>query len=148
MISQPRKPFYSTHIATRWGDMDAYGHINNAMYFRYMEEARIQFLLKMGSNMDGKGLGPVIINAFSTFLIPVVYPDTIRVDCYLSEPGRSSFMTHYKLYSQTQNDILVCEGSSKVVWIDTGTNISVPLPDSIRSMINKADREITANPDN
>lgn len=130
-----QKPIFIARIQVRWGDMDAYGHINNAMYLRYMEEARIQMLYKMGIHLDGKNQGPVIINASSTFLIPVTYPDTLVTECYVADPGRSSFMSYYQLYSQSQQDQLVCEGSAKIVWIDTTMNASVPLPGEILAMI-------------
>ena len=134
------EPVFSTEITVRWGDMDAYAHLNNTVYLRFMEEARIQMLYEMGYTLDGKGQGPVIINAFSTFLKPVVYPDTLTVDCFVGEPGRSSFMSYYSLYSQAQDDELVCEGSAKIVWIDTETNSSVPLPQDIRLMIESKER--------
>ncbi len=130
-----KKPIFICRIPVRWGDMDAYGHINNAMYLRYMEEARIQLLYKAGIKMDGRGLGPVIVNASSTFLLPVTYPDTLVIECSVAEPGRSSFISYYRLYSQSLNDRLVCEGSAKIVWIDPDHGKSVPLPEKIRSMI-------------
>jgi acyl-CoA thioester hydrolase len=129
---------FSTHISIRWGDMDAYGHVNNTLYLRFMEEARIQLLLQMGYSLDNDQEGPVVINIQSTFLQPVIYPDTLTIDCYAAEPGNSSFMTYYKLYSQQQNS-LVCEGSAKVVWINKKTNRSSPLPTSLRAMLEEQD---------
>lgn len=136
MSTKNLNPLFSAHIPVRWADMDAYGHVNNAMYLRYMEEARIQFLVDKGIKIDGKGLGPVIINADSNYLKAVTYPDTLRVDCYLDQPGRSSFMSYYKLYSQAMDNTLVCDGSAKIVWIDTKTNLSVSFPENIRHLIN------------
>ncbi len=130
-----QKPIFICRIPVRWGDMDAYHHINNAMYLRYMEEARIQLLYQAGIKMDGRGLGPVIVNASCTFLLPVTYPDTLVIECYIGDPGRSSFMSYYKLYSQSQQDRLVCEGSAKIVWIDPAENKSVPLPAKILDII-------------
>jgi acyl-CoA thioester hydrolase len=89
----------------------------------------------MGIELDGTGQGPVIITASSTFLLPVTYPDTLTVDCFALQPGRSSFMTYYHLYSEALNKQRVCEGEAKVVWIDTRTNASVPLPGAIREMV-------------
>jgi acyl-CoA thioester hydrolase len=136
-LKMQSKPIFQTQVAVRWGDMDAYQHVNNAMYLRYMEEARIQLLHKMGIKLNGRGFGPVIINASSTFLVPLTYPDNVTIDCYLAEPGRSSFMSYYKLYSQSMENKFVCEGSAKIVWIDTQTNLSVALPSEIIMMIKK-----------
>jgi len=122
---------HSCEIPMRWGDMDAYGHLNNCLYIRYLEEARVQLLHKMGAGMDGDGHDPVIINVGCTFLKQVVYPATLRVDSYIGEPGNSSFMTWYEIFDQQQNK--VGEGYAKVVWMDHATGRSVPLPDQIRT---------------
>ena len=129
------KPVLSTEIAVRWADMDAYNHVNNAMYLRYMEEIRVQFMYKMGFVLDGKGTGPVIINALSTFLISAEYPDTIRVEFFVDKPGNSSFMSYYRLYSNQLDGALVCEGEAKIVWVNYEENKSVPIPDNIRQLI-------------
>jgi acyl-CoA thioester hydrolase len=133
MLSDKGKLIYSTDIAVRWGDMDAYGHVNNAMYMRYLEEARVQLLAQMGAQMDGNGVDPVVINVGCTFMQPVVYPDTLTIRCFIAEPGRSSFMTYYEIFSQRQPDKPVSDGYAKVVWMDHHTGKSVPLPDIIRA---------------
>lgn len=129
------KPLFTTRIPLRWSDMDSYNHVNNTLYLRYMEEARVQLLYQMGYRLDGSGQGPVVINVSATFLRPLAYPDTVIVDCYADQAGRSSFMSYYKLYSQQHKDLLACEGSAKIVWIDTASNRSVELPDDVRMMI-------------
>lgn len=135
MTSEKGKMIHSCDITVRWGDMDTYGHVNNALYMRYLEEARVQLLAKMGASMDGNGVDPVVINVGCTFIQAVVYPETLRVDCYVKDPGRSSFMVIYELYPQSQPETMVSEGYSKVVWIDHKTGKSVPLPDKIREQI-------------
>jgi acyl-CoA thioester hydrolase len=125
---------FSTDIPVRWGDMDAYAHVNNTLYLRYMEEARILLLQRMGYALDDASQGPVVVNLQCTFLQPVVYPDSLTIECFADQAGNSSFMSYYKLYSQ-QQDNLVCEGSAKLVWIDKKTTRSHPLPDDIRQMI-------------
>lgn len=135
MSSDNKKLIYSCEIPVRWGDMDAYGHVNNAMYIRYLEEARVQLLAKMGATMDGNGIDPVVINVGCTFMRPVIYPATLRIDCYVSEPGRSSFMTLYDIFSSSDSTQAVSNGYAKVVWMDHHTGKSVPLPAEIRAQI-------------
>ncbi|WP_428035781.1 acyl-CoA thioesterase [Amphritea sp.] len=130
-----RKLLHQCQIAVRWGDMDAYGHVNNALYMRYLEEARVQCLASIGATMDGKGTDPVIINVGCTFLRPVTYPATLIIKSYVGEIGRSSFMTWYELSTTDNPDQLCTEGYSKVVWMDHSTGRSVPLPDIIRQNI-------------
>jgi len=130
-----RKLLHQCQITVRWGDMDAYGHVNNALYMRYLEEARVQFLASIGATMNGNGTDPVIINVGCTFLRPVSYPATIIVKSFVGEIGRSSFMVWYELSTTDNPDQLCSEGYSKVVWMDHNTGRSVALPDIIRENI-------------
>jgi acyl-CoA thioester hydrolase len=126
-----KSPFYSCDIPIRWGDMDAFGHVNNTLYFRYFEEARFQWMLEKGIPMNGDS-HPVVITIGCTFFRPLFHPDTLRIDIDISEPGRSSFMATYKVYS-SQDPVNPCsEGYSKIVWIAKDTGKSVPLPDNVR----------------
>ena len=66
-IPEAKKFVFEMVVPIRWGDMDALGHVNNALYFRYMETARVEWLRAvgaMGAGLDLKGDGPVIVNAF------------------------------------------------------------------------------------
>lgn len=130
-----RTLLHECEIAVRWGDMDAYGHVNNALYMRYLEEARVQFLASIGADMRGNGTDPVIINVGCTFLRPVSYPATVIIKSYVGEIGRSSFMVWYEVSTTDSPDQLCSEGYSKVVWMDHQTGRSVPLPEMIRHAI-------------
>lgn len=125
---------HTSHIPIRWGDMDAYRHVNNTMYFRYMEQVRVEFLEALGHSILPKGQAPVIINASCTFLIPVNYPATVVLRMYGGDPGRSSVMTWYELGVEG-DERLYAEGASKVVWMDPRTGKSVPLPEDIRAEV-------------
>lgn len=129
------KPMHSCTLALRWGDMDAYGHVNNTLYIRYLEEARVQLLRKLGTGLESEREAPVIVNVGYTFLRPLSYPDSVRIDCSVADPGRSSFMIHYRLYAESAPDTLAGEGYTKVVWMDHQTGRSVPLPDAVRAQI-------------
>lgn len=129
-------PVFSCKAPIRWGDMDAYGHLNNTVYFRLMEEARVQLVEHLlGESIASRDNGPVIVTAACTFLKPVVYPDTVRIDCYLSEPGRSSFMIYYELFAESIADAPACTGESKVVWVNQASGKSMELPVAIRAEI-------------
>lgn len=133
-MSTERKLILSTRIPVRWGDMDAYGHVNNTVYFRYFEQARVEWLEQQGSRVSpDEPVGPVIINASCTFYMPVNYPATVQVKMYGGEPGRTSLMTWYELFVDG-DDRLYADGAAKTVWMDTRTGKSAPLPDTIRAM--------------
>lgn len=130
-----RKLVHSVSIPMRWGDMDAQGHINNTLYFRYMEEARVEWLETLreraGEARAGR-LSSVIVSASCTFLLPLSHPGTLDVRMFVDPPGRSSFDTHYELW---MNDLKYAEGSARVVWVDPVTQRSAPLPDQVRAML-------------
>lgn len=66
-IPEVKKLVFETRFPVRWGDMDAMGHVNNTVYFRYLETARIDWMVSVGCNPDPRGQGPVIVNAFCNF---------------------------------------------------------------------------------
>jgi len=127
-----RKLAQVTEIPIRWGDMDAYGHVNNTVYFRYMEQARVEWIEELGVQVRPGGDGPVIINAACTFLKPMNYPGTVEVRTYVDKPGRSSVQTHVDMLIDGE---LFAEGSAKVVWMNTQSGKSVPIPDSVRAVL-------------
>jgi acyl-CoA thioester hydrolase len=137
MFNPELKPAYISEIAVRWSDMDELGHVNNAAYLSYMEETRTQMLNQLGFSLDDPHQGPVVVTVSCTYLRQVVYPDRLRSECLLDQPGRSSFMTHYRVFSQQQPDEAECEGSAKVVWVDRASGRSTPLPEQIRALIER-----------
>lgn len=133
-MEHERKLLHTTRMPVRWGDMDFYGHVNNTVYFRFFEQARVEWIEHMEFPVDpSRGEGPVIINASCTFLVPVNYPATVIVKVYAGAPGRSSVMTWYELFVEG-DDRLYAEGAAKVVWMDTRTNKSTPLPEKLRAL--------------
>jgi len=130
-----RKLLSISRIPVRWGVMDSYGHVNNTVYFRYFEQARVEWLEQWGQAVRiDEPVAPVIINARCTFLIQVTYPATVIVRLYGGEPGRSSLMSWYELGVEG-DDRLYAEGAAKLVWMDPRTGRSVPLPDELRARV-------------
>ncbi|MBI4755160.1 MAG: acyl-CoA thioesterase [Betaproteobacteria bacterium] len=122
-----------TRIPIRWGDMDAMGHVNNTVYFRYAEQARVEWFEGMGYGVSPRQATPVIINASCTFLVPLTYPDTVEVRMFAGPPGRSSLPTFYEM-RRGGDGRLCAEGSAKVVWMDPATGRSAPLPEALRGL--------------
>lgn len=126
-------PLYRLSIPVRWGDMDALGHVNNAAYFRYFEQARIEWYEQAGFEPLGvSGTGMVIVDNHAEYLRPVVYPATLDVRVAGHSPGRSSFVSTYTLGVGQQ---LFTRGRAKVVWVDHAAGRSVPLPDALRAQL-------------
>nr|MBL8412801.1 acyl-CoA thioesterase [Dechloromonas sp.] len=127
-----KKLIYVTKMPIRWGDMDAYGHVNNTVYFRYMEQARVEWIEEMGVPVRPGGTGPVIINASCTFLKPMNYPGMVEVRTYVGHPGRSSVQSHVEMLIDGE---LYAEGAAKIVWMDTQTGKSAAIPDNVRAVL-------------
>jgi acyl-CoA thioester hydrolase len=130
-----KKLVYTSRMAIRWGDMDAMGHVNNAVYFRYLEQARIDWFSDIDCAPNPKGEGPVIISANCTFLRQLAYPGDIEIRTFLEAIGRSSFETSHEIRRVDGPDILVAEGGAKVVWVNLPTSKSTPLSDEIRARL-------------
>ena len=117
----------------RWGDMDMLGHVNNTVFFRYCEQARIEWTYGLHPEGDAySGTGPVIVNASCTFLLPLVYPGDVEVRMYLGDAGRTSVGSFYEIL---KNGTRHGEGAAKMVWIDLATGRSVPLPDLVSARL-------------
>ena len=117
------------HIAIRWGDMDAMGHVNNAMYFRYMEQARIGWFETLAQR---ETTGIVIANASCNFRKAINYPGTVEVKVYSGAPGGSSVPTFYEL---SVADELYADGAAVVVFVDLQSQKPVRIPERIRSLL-------------
>lgn len=131
-MEHKRKLIHVTTMPIRWGDMDAYGHVNNTVYFRYMEQARVEWIEAMQVVVRPGGTGPVIINASCTFQRPMTYPGTVEVRTYVGAIGRSSCQTHVEMLIDGE---VYAEGAAKVVWMDTQSGKSAPLPDHVRAAL-------------
>ncbi|MDF3886960.1 acyl-CoA thioesterase [Cupriavidus basilensis] len=130
------KRVFTLLMPIRWGDMDAMGHVNNTVYFRYLEQARIAWFESLGlGGKDANGCGPVIINAHMTFIRQLRYPGDIECRLFAGEPGRTSFETRMEIRRTDQPDVVYAEGGAKVVWCDYEAEKSVPVPPAIRALI-------------
>ena len=96
-LPERKKLTHEMVVPIRWGDMDAMGHVNNTVYFRYMEVVRLEWLFKIGGAPDPSGIGPVIVNAFCNFIRQLEFPGDVLARHYVANPGRSSFDTFITL---------------------------------------------------
>jgi len=135
-MNPERKLVHTLEMPVRWGDMDALGHVNASQYFVYFEQARVEFLGKIGKKVQYDEEGPVVINAACTFLKQMAFPGTIRLELSVGQLGRSSFMTYNDVYIKEDPGVLYAQGESKVVWVNYQAGKSTPLPDFIRQQFN------------
>jgi acyl-CoA thioester hydrolase len=134
---------FEMSMPIRWGDMDAFGHVNNTVYFRYMEQVRISWFEHLdiytgGNGGSANGQGPVIVNASMEFLKQLHYPGDVIARMSVGTLGRSSFDTGFELFRADDPETLYARGAARCVWIDYAAGKSVPIPDVLRSTIENA----------
>ena len=130
-----KKLVFSMTLPIRWGDMDAMGHVNNTVYFRYLEIVRIEWMRAIGCEPDPRGEGPVIVNAFCNFHKQLEYPGDVLATLFVSDPGRSSFESWCTLSRSDDPDTLYASGGATTVWVNFPLRKSTPLPDHMRTLL-------------
>jgi acyl-CoA thioester hydrolase len=115
-----------------WGDMDAFGHVNNVMYHRYVESTRIKYfdVLQLLKN----NVLTVVSSNQCKYLKPVFYPDRLHIACRIEEMRNTSFRMHYLLWSEQQN-CLVAEAEAVVVFVEAESLKKTQIPNVIRQQI-------------
>ena len=126
-------------VPVRWGDMDAFGHVNNAAYFTYCESARIRYFETIGLETDRlQSEGPAVVSATCNFRRQVRHPATLKVGARVTKIGKSSFTLEYGLYLE-ETEELVADGVSIAVWMDYVNGRSKALPEIHRSSMQQLD---------
>ena len=119
----------------RWGDMDAMQHLNNVMYFRLMEEARIQWFAKFGFATTPSGEAPILAHVACDFVKAMTYPATAVVRQNVTRVGRSSVEMSLVIESKDEPGVAYATGRSVIVWYDYAAGKSMPWPESVRAAI-------------
>lgn len=129
---------HTLSVPIRWGDMDALGHVNNTLYFRYMEMARLDWMIagQWGTNPNGEG--PVIANAFCNFVRQLEFPGDVLVHTYVGHIGRTSFDTYHVMTRSDDPDTVYANGGATVVWVNLPQQKSVALPADLRQALEQA----------
>ena len=119
-----------------WGEMDAFQHVNNSVYFRYFESARIAYFerLQFMDLMRTTGVGPILASTQCRFRVPLTYPDAVRIGAKIAEIGDDRFVMHYAVVSQRLQK-LAAEGEGVIVSFNYRENRKTALPDVIRERI-------------
>ena len=133
-----RRLAHVERIPIRWGDMDAMGHVNNTVYFRYMEQARISWFEALVPERDAwKSTGIVIVNASCHYRRPLTYPGTVEVRLLVGRIGTSSVATFYELRVDTDPEPYAT-GEAMVVFVDMATQRPVRISDDMRTRLERA----------
>lgn len=119
-----------------WGDMDAFRHVNNIVYFRYFESARIEYLQRIGfrQEMENDGIGPILHSTHARFRRPLEWPDSVIVGARTVDVGDDRFTQEYRLVSKASGQI-AAEGGGMLVAYDYANARKAPLPPRVRDAI-------------
>lgn len=125
-------------VPVAWAEMDLFRHVNNTVFFRYFEVARVAYLERIGfqKEIEESGIGPILASTYCNFRRPVTYPDTVRVGARTTEIGEDRFTMEYRLHS-TALDRAAAEGGGVVVAFDYRTGRRATLPDVVRRAIER-----------
>ena len=134
-IPEQKKLVFEMTMPIRWGDMDAMGHVNNTLYFRYLEICRIDWMHAVGCEPNPQGEGPVIVNAFCNFYKQLEYPGDILVKMYVSDPGRTTFESWCTIERVDQPNVIYAAGGATTIWVDFPNQKAKTLPDSMRALV-------------
>ena len=134
-----KKKVFEMAMPMRWGDMDAMGHVNNTVYFRYLETARIDWFTSLGFGPNPGGQGPVIVNAFCNFYRQLEYPGDIRVTMFASDPARTTFETWATIERLDEPGVIYASGGATTIWVDFPKQKATDLPDWLRDLVSVSD---------
>lgn len=123
-------------IPVQWGDQDAFGHVNNTVFLRWMEAGRIAYFseARMVHDALGAGRGPILAAVACNFRRQVTYPDEVRVGSRVARIGTSSLVLEQAIAS-VRLGALVADGTSTVVNFDYAAGKSCTVPDELRRAI-------------
>ncbi len=126
---------YLHRLDVRFRDCDPMGHVNNAVYLTYLEQARLN-LWRERWQVDPRqpGEGIILARAELDFTSPAMYGETLEVRLRVAAIGRSSFTYEYEVIEAAAGR-LVLSARTVLVWYDYAAGRSVPIPDAIRAML-------------
>jgi acyl-CoA thioester hydrolase len=123
-------------IPIAWGEMDSFQHVNNVVYFRYFESARIRYyeMLGLKKHKDETGIGTILGSTSCKYRLPLTYPDTVSVGAKITEIAEDRFTMKYVVVSHKHQKI-AAEGDGVVVMYDYREGKKTAIPEEIRKRI-------------
>lgn len=133
-MDEPTFPV-SVTIPVQWGDMDAFGHVNNVVYLRWFESARIAYFDRVGlsERVLRDRVGPILARTAIDYEQPLTYPDTITVATRIPRLGNTSFSMEYRVTSAARGR--AAKGETVIVLVDYAKGGKLPLDAALRERI-------------
>jgi acyl-CoA thioester hydrolase len=122
--------------AVAWGEMDAFQHVNNVAYFRYFENARLEYFKRLGWGVTRPdGVGPIVASIQARFRKPLIYPDVISIGARVPSLDVDRFTFEHVIVSRRLGAVTT-EGQCLIVAFDYAQGMKAPIPDDLRTRIN------------
>jgi acyl-CoA thioester hydrolase len=123
-------------ILIAWGEMDALQHVNNMVYFRYFESARVAYLEKIEflALAETTGVGPILAATQCRYKVPLTYPDRIRVGARVDRMKEDRFFMKYAVVSGRHGKI-AAEGTAEIVAYDYRNRVKALIPEAVATRI-------------
>lgn len=128
-------------VPVAWGEMDSMGHVNNTVYVRYFESARIAYFERVHflETMRESGVGPILASTRCRFKTPLTYPDLVWVGTRVEDLSEDRFLMRYSVMSEAMERV-AAEGDGLVVAYDYRAWTKAPLPARVREAIESLER--------
>jgi len=126
-------PMARVAMTVRWGDLDAFNHVNNATFLVYAQEARLAWLAGVDGPWFDETMMPVVAAAQVNFRRQLAWPGRIAVELATKRLGASSVTIAHRIVADDDADCVYADGEVVMVWIDPASGRSVPLPPAIRA---------------
>ena len=122
-----------------WSDMDAFQHVSNLVYFRWFQEARVEYMTQLGwFEMNTRiGYGPIVSSTQARYRRPLSFPDRIWTGARIIDIGKDRVTFEHMLVSENWGDELVAEGQAVIVGFDYRRSTKADLPEGLRNAIEK-----------
>ena len=119
-----------------WRDMDAFQHVNNAVYFRYFEDVRMAFFSRAGitAHMERTGVGPILASTRCDFRAPLTFPGRVRVGAAIVDLRAKRFTMEYAVHGESSG-VLAAEGEALLVYYDYRAGRSCEIPPPVRDAL-------------
>ena len=119
-------------MEVRWRDLDAFGHVNNAAYHGYVEEARVRWFRALSTDWANETAAPILAAVTMNYRRPMGWPETVLVELFAERVGTKSVTLGHRIVAAGDASLVYADGNTVLVWVDArGATLS--LPDAVRS---------------
>lgn len=120
-----------------WSELDLFGHVNNVMFFKYIQASRVNYwqVIDMMKDFDSQKIGPILASTNCDFKKPLHYPGNIHIQARIEFIKNSSFGIHHQIFNDQEE--LAAEAHDVIVMYDFNKSEKVLFPDAMRRAVEK-----------